>query len=100
MDTYPYPDEAKKPCTEAAGGAVSIASKRKAEDLPTLMSMSPFAGWSPFKEFMVISSKGSAKVADRSSFNIHRELKSILGEETTEVNKLGSGDPNGRAKVE
>ncbi|GFO13711.1 RNA-directed DNA polymerase from mobile element jockey [Plakobranchus ocellatus] len=56
---------AKKPCTEAARGAVSVASKRKAEDLPTLMSVSPFAGWSQFKKFMVISSKGSAKVADR-----------------------------------
>ncbi|GFN87513.1 RNA-directed DNA polymerase from mobile element jockey [Plakobranchus ocellatus] len=38
---------------------------------------------------MVISSKGSAKVA---SFKIHRELKSILGDETIEVTKLGSGD--------
>ncbi|GFN94964.1 RNA-directed DNA polymerase from mobile element jockey [Plakobranchus ocellatus] len=56
------------------------------------MSVSPFAGWSPFKEFMVISSKGSAKVADRSPFKIHRELKSILGDETIEVTKLGSGD--------
>ncbi|GFO21225.1 RNA-directed DNA polymerase from mobile element jockey [Plakobranchus ocellatus] len=86
------PDVAKKPCTEAARGAVSVASKRKAEDLPTLMSVSPFAGWSPFKKFMVISSKGSAKVADRSPFKIHRELKSILGDETIEVTKLGSGD--------
>ncbi|GFO46965.1 hypothetical protein PoB_007347000 [Plakobranchus ocellatus] len=41
---------------------------------------------------MVISSKGSAKVADRSPFKIHRELKSILGDETIEVTKLGSGD--------
>ncbi|GFO13719.1 ubiquitin-protein ligase e3b [Plakobranchus ocellatus] len=82
----------KKPCTEAARGAVSVASKRKAEDLPTLTSASPFAGWSPFKKFMVISSKGSAKVADRSPFKIHRELKSILGDETIEVTKLGSGD--------
>ncbi|GFN93763.1 Zinc-dependent peptidases, insulinase domain-containing protein [Plakobranchus ocellatus] len=38
------------------------------------------------------SSKGSAKVADRSPFKIHRELKSILGDETIEVTKLGSGD--------
>ncbi|GFO45336.1 RNA-directed DNA polymerase from mobile element jockey [Plakobranchus ocellatus] len=56
------------------------------------MSVSPFAGWSPFKKFMVISSKGSAKVADRSPFKIHRELKSILGDETIEVTNLGSGD--------
>ncbi|GFO15218.1 hypothetical protein PoB_004172300 [Plakobranchus ocellatus] len=41
---------------------------------------------------MVISSKGSAKVADRSPFKIHRDLKSILGDETIEVTKLGSGD--------
>ncbi|GFO46829.1 RNA-directed DNA polymerase from mobile element jockey [Plakobranchus ocellatus] len=41
---------------------------------------------------MVISSRGSAKVADRSPFKIHRELKSILGDETIEVTKLGSGD--------
>ncbi|GFO41938.1 RNA-directed DNA polymerase from mobile element jockey [Plakobranchus ocellatus] len=91
-DPSPHPDMAKKPCTEAARGAVSVDSKRKAEDLPTLMSVSPFAGWSPFKKFMVISSKGSAKVADRSPFKIHRELKSILGDETIEVTKLGSGD--------
>ncbi|GFO18977.1 RNA-directed DNA polymerase from mobile element jockey [Plakobranchus ocellatus] len=84
---------AKKPCTEAARGAASVGSKRKAEDLPTLMSVSPFSGWSPFKKFMVLSSKGSAKVADRSPFKIHyRELKSILGDETIEVTKLGSGD--------
>ncbi|GFO40544.1 hypothetical protein PoB_006704900 [Plakobranchus ocellatus] len=57
-DPSPHPDMAKKPCTEAARGAVSVASKRKAEDIPTLMSVSPFAGWSPFKKFMVISSKG------------------------------------------
>ncbi|GFN87441.1 RNA-binding protein 26 [Plakobranchus ocellatus] len=44
-------DVAKKPCTEAARGAASVASKRKVEDLPTLMSVSPFAGWSPFKKF-------------------------------------------------
>ncbi|GFO27877.1 hypothetical protein PoB_005438200 [Plakobranchus ocellatus] len=49
-DPSPHPDMAKKPCTEAARGAVSVASKRKAEDLPTLMSVSPFAGWSPFKK--------------------------------------------------
>ncbi|GFN82299.1 retrovirus-related pol polyprotein from type-1 retrotransposable element r1 [Plakobranchus ocellatus] len=91
-DPSPQPDVAKKPCTEAARGAASVASKRKAEDLPTLMSVSPFAGWSPFKKFIVISSKGSAKVADRSPFKIHRELKSILGDETIEVTKLGSGD--------
>ncbi|GFO13713.1 RNA-directed DNA polymerase from mobile element jockey [Plakobranchus ocellatus] len=91
-DPSPHPDMAKKPCTEAARGADSVASRRKAEDLPTLMSVSPFAGWSPFKKFMVISSKGSAKVADRSPFKIHRELKSILGDETIEVTKLGSGD--------
>ncbi|GFO02343.1 RNA-directed DNA polymerase from mobile element jockey [Plakobranchus ocellatus] len=41
---------------------------------------------------MVISSKRSAKVADRSPFKIHRELKSILGDETIKVTKLGSGD--------
>ncbi|GFN80250.1 RNA-directed DNA polymerase from mobile element jockey [Plakobranchus ocellatus] len=91
-----------KPCTEAAHRAVSVASKRRAEDThPTLMSMSPFAGWSPFKTCMVNNSKGSAKVADRSSFKIHRELKSILGgetiqsilgDETIQVTKLGSGD--------
>ncbi|GFO26973.1 RNA-directed DNA polymerase from mobile element jockey [Plakobranchus ocellatus] len=91
-DPSPQPDVAKKPCTEAAHGAASVASKRKAEDLPTLMSVSPFSGWSPFKKFMVISSKGSANVADRSPFKIHRELKSILGDETIEVTKLGSGD--------
>ncbi|GFO37946.1 hypothetical protein PoB_006445100 [Plakobranchus ocellatus] len=91
-DPSPLPDVAKKPCTEAARGAVSVASKRKAEDLPTLMSVSLFGGWSPFKKFMVISSKGSANVADRSPFKIHRELKSILGDETIEVTKLGSGD--------
>ncbi|GFO19451.1 hypothetical protein PoB_004595600 [Plakobranchus ocellatus] len=76
-DPSPCPDEAKKPCTEAARGAVSVASKRKAQDLCTLMNVSPFAGWSPFKKFMVmspfkkfmvISSKGSAKVADGSRF--------------------------------
>ncbi|GFO04507.1 RNA-directed DNA polymerase from mobile element jockey [Plakobranchus ocellatus] len=91
-DHSPQPDVAKKPCTEAARGAASVASKGKAEDLPTLMSVSPFAGWSPFKKFMVISSKGSAKVADRSPFKIHRELKSIQGDKTIEVTKLGSGD--------
>ncbi|GFO05668.1 Gag-like protein [Plakobranchus ocellatus] len=41
---------------------------------------------------MVISSKGSAKVADRSPFKIHRELKLIPGKETIEVTKLASGD--------
>ncbi|GFO25224.1 RNA-directed DNA polymerase from mobile element jockey [Plakobranchus ocellatus] len=41
---------------------------------------------------MVISSRGSAKVADRLPFKIHRELKSILGDETIKVTKLGSGD--------
>ncbi|GFN89422.1 hypothetical protein PoB_001592800 [Plakobranchus ocellatus] len=41
---------------------------------------------------MVISSRGSAKVADRSPFKIHRDLKSILGDETIEVTKLGNGD--------
>ncbi|GFO42414.1 RNA-directed DNA polymerase from mobile element jockey [Plakobranchus ocellatus] len=92
MRCDPYRDEAKKPCTEAAHGAASVASKRKAEDLPSLMNMSPFTGCSPFKKFMVISSKGSTKVADRSPFKIHRELKSILGDETIEVTKLGSGD--------
>ncbi|GFN87446.1 RNA-directed DNA polymerase from mobile element jockey [Plakobranchus ocellatus] len=79
------------PCTEAARGAVSTASKKKAEDPTTLMSVSPFAGWSPFKKFMVISSRRSAKVANRSPFKIHKELKSILGDETIEVTKLGSG---------
>ncbi|GFO15002.1 hypothetical protein PoB_004150700 [Plakobranchus ocellatus] len=84
-DPSPQPDIAKKPCTEAARGAVSAASKTKAEDLSTLMSVSPFSGWSPFKKFVVISSKGSAKVADRSPFKIHRELKSFLGDETIQV---------------
>ncbi|GFO27410.1 RNA-directed DNA polymerase from mobile element jockey [Plakobranchus ocellatus] len=84
--------EAKKPCTEAAHGAVSVASKTKAEDLPILMSVYRFVNWSLFKTFMVINSRGSAKVADRSSFNIHRELKLILVNETIEVTKLGSGD--------
>ncbi|GFO25211.1 hypothetical protein PoB_005171600 [Plakobranchus ocellatus] len=56
------------------------------------MNTSPFAGWSPFKKFVVISSRGSAKEADRTPFRIHRELKSILGDETIEVTKLGSGD--------
>ncbi|GFO46816.1 hypothetical protein PoB_007332100 [Plakobranchus ocellatus] len=56
------------------------------------MSVSPFAGWSPFKKFMVISSKGSAKMADRSPFKIHRELNLILGDMTIEVTKLGNGD--------
>ncbi|GFN92451.1 RNA-directed DNA polymerase from mobile element jockey [Plakobranchus ocellatus] len=41
---------------------------------------------------MVISSKGSSKVADRSPFKTDRELKSILGDETIKVTKLGSGD--------
>ncbi|GFO49475.1 proteasome subunit beta type [Plakobranchus ocellatus] len=91
-DPSPQPDVAKEPCREAARGAASVASKRKVEDLPSLMNMSPFAGWSLFKKFMVISSKGSAKVADRSPFKIHRELKSILADETIEVTKLGSGD--------
>ncbi|GFO25730.1 hypothetical protein PoB_005223500 [Plakobranchus ocellatus] len=54
--------------------------------------MSAFASLSPFKKIMVISSKGSAKVADRSPFKMHRELKLILGDETIEVTKLGSGD--------
>ncbi|GFO17877.1 hypothetical protein PoB_004438200 [Plakobranchus ocellatus] len=59
-DPSPQPDEAKKPCTEAAHGAgSSVASKRKAEDLPTLMSVFPFTGWSPFKKFMVIKSIGT-----------------------------------------
>ncbi|GFO40538.1 NADP dehydrogenase [ubiquinone] iron-sulfur protein 8, mitochondrial [Plakobranchus ocellatus] len=93
-DPSPQPDVAKKPCTEAARGAASVASKRKAEDLPTLMSVSPFSGWSPFKKFMAISSKGSAKVADTSPFKIHRELKSILGDVTIKSNdqakKLGA----------
>ncbi|GFO00765.1 Gag-like protein [Plakobranchus ocellatus] len=91
-DLSPCPNEAKKPCTEAARGAVSVASKRKAEDLPTLMSVSLFAGWLPFKKSMVISSKGSAQVVDRSPFKIHRELKSILSDWTIEVTKLGSVD--------
>ncbi|GFO26801.1 Gag-like protein [Plakobranchus ocellatus] len=91
-DPSPLPDVAKKPCMEAARGAASVASKRKAEDLPSLMNMSPFARWSPFKKFMVISSRGSAKVADMSPFKIHWVLKSILGDETIEVTKLGSGD--------
>ncbi|GFN74857.1 Gag-like protein [Plakobranchus ocellatus] len=56
------------------------------------MSGSSFEGWSPFKNFMVISSKGSAKVADRLPFKTHMELKLILGDETIEVTKLGSGD--------
>ncbi|GFN90352.1 hypothetical protein PoB_001685800 [Plakobranchus ocellatus] len=56
------------------------------------MSVSPFAGWSTFKNFMVMSLRGSAKVANRSPFKIHRELKSILGDETIEITKLGSGD--------
>ncbi|GFO36176.1 RNA-directed DNA polymerase from mobile element jockey [Plakobranchus ocellatus] len=34
----------------------------------------------------------SVKVADSSPFTIHKELRSILGDETTEVTKLGSGD--------
>ncbi|GFO07498.1 Gag-like protein [Plakobranchus ocellatus] len=85
--------EAKKPCTEAALVAAFFASKRMAEDLPTLMSVSPFASWSPFKKIMVISSRGPAKVADRSPFKIHWELKSILGDETIEVTKLCNGDP-------
>ncbi|GFO37531.1 RNA-directed DNA polymerase from mobile element jockey [Plakobranchus ocellatus] len=91
-DPSPQPDVAKKPCIVAARRAASVASKRKAEDLPTLMSTSTFAGWSPLKKIMVISSKGSAKVADRSPFKIHRKLRSILGDETIEVTKLGSGD--------
>ncbi|GFO17388.1 Gag-like protein [Plakobranchus ocellatus] len=41
---------------------------------------------------MVISSRGSVKVADRPHFKIHRELKSILGNESIEVAKLGNGD--------
>ncbi|GFO19271.1 hypothetical protein PoB_004577600 [Plakobranchus ocellatus] len=77
---------------EEAGGAVSVASKRKAEDLSTLMSVSPFTGWSPFRKFMVICLKGSAKVAGSSPYKIRRELKSILGNETIEVTKLGNGD--------
>ncbi|GFO26998.1 hypothetical protein PoB_005350300 [Plakobranchus ocellatus] len=56
------------------------------------MSVFPFAGWSPFTKFMVISLKGSAKVAGRSPFKIHREMNSILGDETIEVTKLGNGD--------
>ncbi|GFO04459.1 hypothetical protein PoB_003096400 [Plakobranchus ocellatus] len=44
------------------------------------------------QKFMMNSLKGSAKVADRLPFKIHRELKSILGDETIEVTKLGSGD--------
>ncbi|GFO27740.1 hypothetical protein PoB_005424500 [Plakobranchus ocellatus] len=71
--------------------ALSVASKRKEEDLLTMMSISPFVDWSPFKIFVMISLRGSAKVADRSPFKIHRELKSILGDETIEVTKLGSG---------
>ncbi|GFO41347.1 hypothetical protein PoB_006785200 [Plakobranchus ocellatus] len=35
----------------------------------------------------------TAKVADRSPLKIHRELKSILSDETILVTKLGSGDP-------
>ncbi|GFO04529.1 RNA-directed DNA polymerase from mobile element jockey [Plakobranchus ocellatus] len=54
--------------------------------------MSSFAGWSLFKKFMVISSKGFAKVADRSPCKVHKKMKSILGDETIEVTKLGSGD--------
>ncbi|GFN81306.1 hypothetical protein PoB_000781200 [Plakobranchus ocellatus] len=50
LDPSPQFDEANKPCTEAAHGAVSVSSKRKAEDLPTLMSVSRFAGWSPFQK--------------------------------------------------
>ncbi|GFO24463.1 hypothetical protein PoB_005096800 [Plakobranchus ocellatus] len=38
------------------------------------------------------SSKGSMKVADGSPLKIHRELKSILGDETIEVTILSSGD--------
>ncbi|GFO13694.1 hypothetical protein PoB_004019900 [Plakobranchus ocellatus] len=91
-DSSPQPDVAKKPCTEAARGAASVARKKKAEDLPSLMSMSPFSGWSLFKKFMVISTRGSAMVADRSPFKIHRDVNLILGDETIEINKLGSGD--------
>ncbi|GFO19514.1 hypothetical protein PoB_004601900 [Plakobranchus ocellatus] len=72
-DPSPKPGEAKKPCTEVARGAVSVASKRKAEDLLTLRAGHHLKNlWSPFK--------------------IHRELKSILGDETIEITKLGSGD--------
>ncbi|GFN93254.1 trans-aconitate 2-methyltransferase [Plakobranchus ocellatus] len=42
-DPSPCPDEAKKHCTEAACGDVSVASKRKAVDLLRLMSATPFA---------------------------------------------------------
>ncbi|GFO40936.1 RNA-directed DNA polymerase from mobile element jockey [Plakobranchus ocellatus] len=44
------------------------------------------------KKIVVFSSKGSAKVADRSPFKIRIELKSILDDETIEVTKLDSGD--------
>ncbi|GFO22886.1 RNA-directed DNA polymerase from mobile element jockey [Plakobranchus ocellatus] len=43
-------------------------------------------------------------MADRSPFKIHRDLKSIIGDETIEVTKLGSSDlmvelkPNHQAK--
>ncbi|GFO45317.1 hypothetical protein PoB_007182200 [Plakobranchus ocellatus] len=54
--------------------------------------LSPSTSWSPFKIFMVISSKGPAEVADRSPFKIQSELKSILVNETNEVTKRNSGD--------
>ncbi|GFN94146.1 hypothetical protein PoB_002065200 [Plakobranchus ocellatus] len=78
------------PCTKTARGAVSVASKRKAEDLPILMSVTRFASWSQCNKCMVIGLKGSTKVADKSPFKIYRE--SIVGDEIIEVTKLGSGD--------
>ncbi|GFO02016.1 hypothetical protein PoB_002852100 [Plakobranchus ocellatus] len=69
---------------------LEMPGQGKAEDPPTLMNMSPFANWSPFKTFMVIERicEGSRYVA----LKTHRELKSILSDETIEVTKLGSSN--------
>ncbi|GFN91654.1 hypothetical protein PoB_001816000 [Plakobranchus ocellatus] len=68
-------------CQQKEGGGPSYSNERIS-----------LCGLVTIQNFLVISSKGSAKVADRSPFKIHRELKSILGDETIEVTKLGSGD--------
>ena len=88
----PTPDNAKKSCPGRAGAQPGSSTKRKAEDLPSLMGSSPFTSWSPFRRFEVISSTlKDQPVASLSPFKIQRELVKILGSDAFEVSKLNSG---------
>ncbi|GFN77730.1 hypothetical protein PoB_000423600 [Plakobranchus ocellatus] len=83
----------KNPLTPPVPTRRRILAKRPLVVLSLLpASVPPFVSWSQFKKSVVISPQGSAKVADRLLFEIPRELKSILGDETIEITKLGSGD--------